>query len=459
MRRKSIISAVLVLMLLFGTVGCAKQTEGDSGKGETKKEVELRFMDINPNPEREKAFQDIIGKFNDEHEGIKVVYESVPWDQSHNKLVTLGSAGNLPDVFLMHQQWQPEFTSAEWVKPLDDYIETWEYKDDILPYVKNVLMDYDQKDTYGYTFGMPDGMTLHGLFVRTDWMKDAGLTREDLSTWDGVFDAAEKMTIPEKNQYGFAYRGARMGSEQMGMYLLGALGGKLYEDDGTCRINTPEGIEAFKRYCSLYLDGYSPKDSINWGYSEMVQGFTSGLSGIMNQTTEVSATCKDTMDDSVWTVLPFPRMPDGNIYCKADGYYMTMSNTTEHPDEAWEFISYMLTPENNRDICEANYTIPVMQGAEDDPRFAEGPLSGFLEGLQDEHFVREPYYGYFPELAEFQETIYDNEVQRYLLGQQTAEESVKNISDFLTNAQQKYMKENPDTPIPTSVNIKGESLQ
>lgn len=459
MKRKNLISAVLISALLIGTAGCAKQPEG-AGKGEGKQDkVELRFMDINPNPEREKAFQNMIGKFNEENPSIKVIYESVPWDQSHNKLVTLGSAGNLPDVFLMHQQWQPEFTSAEWVKPLDDYIEKWEYKDEILPYVKNVLMDYDQKDTYGYTFGMPDGMTLHGLFVRTDWMEEAGLSREDLSTWDGVFDAAEKMTVPEKNQYGFAYRGARMGSEQMGMYLLAALGGKLYEDDGTCRIDTPEGLEAFQRYCSLYLDGYSPKDSINWGYSEMVQGFTSGLSGIMNQTTEVSATCKDTMDDSVWTVLPFPRMSDGNIYCKADGYYMTMSNNTKHPDEAWEFISYMLTPEHNRDICEANYTIPVMKGAEEDPRFAEGPLSGFLDGLQDDHFVREPYYGYFPELAEFQETIYDNEVQKYLLGQQTAEESIKNISDFLTNAQQKYMKENPDAPIPTSVNINGEELQ
>lgn len=451
MKRRKWFSILMASAMVLGLALPASASDGEV--------VELRFMDVTPNPEREAEFQRLIEEFNSEHENIRVVYESTPWDQAHNKLVTQGSAGNLPDIFIMHQQWNAEFTSADWVKPLDDYLAEWEYTDQFLPYVKNVLMDYDQKDVYGYTFGIPDGLTTHGMFVRTDWMEAAGLTAEDLSTWDGIFDAAEKMTDTEKNQYGFTFRGARMGAEQMGMYVLGALGGQLYEEDGTCRFNTPEGIEAFERYCSLYLDGYAPKDSINWGYTEMVQGFTSGLSGIMNQTSEVTATCTDTMDASTWTVLPFPKMEDGNLYSKADSYYMAMANSTEHPDEAWEFISFMLEPENNRDVCAVNYFIPVMQGAEDDPRFTEGAMAAFQEALNDESFIREPFYGYFPELAEFQETFYDNEVQKYLLGQQTAEESVKNISDYLTEAQQNYMAENPDVPIPTAVKIDGTEVQ
>lgn len=450
MKGKKLLSMAMASVMALGMAVPVAAAGGDV--------VELRFMDITPNPEREAEFQTLIEEFNSTHENIKVVFESTPWDQAHNKLVTLGSANNLPDVFIMHQQWNAEFTSAEWVKPLDDYLADWELTDEFLPYVKNVLMDYDQKDVYGYTFGIPDGLTTHGMFVRTDWMEEAGLTKEDLSTWEGIFAASEKMTDKEKNQYGFTYRGARMGAEQMGMYLLAALGGKMYEEDGTCRFNTPEGIEAFKQYCSLYLDGYAPKDSINWGYTEMVQGFTSGLSGIMNQTTEVAATCTDSMEDGTWSVIPFPRMADGNIYSKADSYFMAMANSTEHPDEAWEFISFMLEPENNRDVCEVNYFIPVMKGAEDDPRFTGGAMAGFLESLNDEHFIREPFYGYFPELAEFQETFYDNEVQKYLLGQQTAEESVQNISDYLTEAQQKYMEENPDAPVPSAVTVDGTEV-
>lgn len=459
--KKKLLSIGLVAALLVSAfaVGCGKKnTDGDDKKTDGKVK-EIRFMDVTPNPAREQAFQELIKDFNDKNPDVKVVYESTPWDQSHNKLVTLGSAGSLPDVFIMHQQWNAEFTSAEWVTPLDDYIADWKDADKIIPYVKNVLMEYDQKNVYGYTFGIPDGLTTAAMFVRTDWLEEAGLTTEDLETWEGIFEASKKLTIPEKNQYGFAFRGARMGSEQMGMYMLAELGGKLYEEDGTCRINSPEGIEAFKKYCALYKDGYAPQDAINWGYTEMVQGFTSGLSGILNQTSEVVATCEDSMEDGTWTTIPFPRASDGNIYSKADSYYMAMSNQSKNKDEAWRFIEFMLEPENNRKLSEACLFIPVMEGAENDPRFTEGGMKGFVDSMNDPTFIREPFYGYFPELGEFMETFYDAEVQKYLLGQQTAEESIKNISDYLTTAQQKYMQESPDTPIPTSVRTDGSEVK
>lgn len=477
MKRKRILGMALAAVMVsqvFTLTGCSggnNSTNDTANSGEVKTEdgktesaesgetVELRFHDIIPNPAREAKFKELVERFNQENPNIKVIYESTPWDQAHNKLVTQGSADVLPDVTIMHASWAGEFNSAGWVIPLDEYIDGWEYKDEFIPYVKNVLMEYDQKSVYGYTFGIPDGLTTHGMFVRKDWIEEAGMTLEDLETWDGVFEAAEKMTNSEKNQYGFAFRGARGGADQLGMYLLGALNGKLYEEDGTCRINTPEGLAAFERYCSIYLNGYAPKDSINWGYAEMVQGFTSGLSGILNQTTEVVQTCSDTMQEGEWTVVPFPRSADGNIYSKADSFFYTITKSSKHPEEAWKFVSFMMSPENNREYCETNLYIPVMKGAEDDPRFTEGGMEGFVKALNDEKFVRNPFYGYFPELTEFAETIYDSEVQKYLLGQQTAQEAVDNISNFLTDAQKRFMESSPDTPLPRAVKTDGTEIK
>lgn len=438
------------------TSAADSENQVKEGNGEI---VELRFHDIIPNPAREAKFKELVQRFNEENPNIKVIFESTPWDQAHNKLVTQGSADILPDITVMHASWAAEFNSAGWLVPLDDYLASWEYKDEFIPYVKNVLMDYDQKGVYGYTFGIPDGLTTHGMFVRKDWVEAAGMKLEDLETWDGVLNAAEKMSNAKENKYGFAFRGARGGADQLGMYLLGALNGKLYEEDGTCRIDTPEGVEAFQKYCGIYLNGYAPKDSINWGYAEMVQGFTAGLSGVLNQTTEVTQICKESMKDEEWTVVPFPRSADGNIYSKADSFFYTITKSSKHPEEAWKFVSYMMAPENNREYCETNLYIPVMKGAENDPRFTEGGMEGFLSALNDKNFVRNPFYGYFPELTEFAETIYDSEVQKYLLGQQSAEESVKNISGFLTEAQQKFMQSNPDTPIPRAVKTDGTEVK
>lgn len=421
--------------------------------------VELRFHDIIPSTEREEKFKEMIDRFNEQTPNIHVTYESTPWDQSHNKMITQGAADTLPDISIMHVSWMTEFANAGWAIPLDDYVDSWEYGDSFIPYAKNVLIEYDQKNVLGYTIGIPDGLTTHGMYVRTDWLEEVGLTVEDLETWEGIFEASELMTDVSKDQYGFAFRGSRGGADQLGMYLLGALEGKLYEEDGTCRINTPEGLEAFETYANIYLGGQAPQDSINWGYAEMVQGFTSGLSGILNQTTEVTAICEESMEDGTWTVIPFPRSADGNIYSKADSFLYIITSSCEYPDEAWEFLSFMMEPENNMEYCETNLYIPVMQGAETNPIFTEGAMEGFVESMNDDNFVRNPYYGYFAEVTEFSETVYDSELQKYLLGQQTAQETVDNIANFLTEAQQAYMAEDENAVIPRAVKADGTELK
>ena len=119
--KKKNISKLIALSLVAGMVlsvtGCA-----GIGKG---KVVELRFHDIMPSAEREEYFKGVIEDFNAQHDNIKVTFESTPWDQAHNKLITLGSANNLPDITIMHQDWLAEFTSAEWLVTLDDYYEPW----------------------------------------------------------------------------------------------------------------------------------------------------------------------------------------------------------------------------------------------------------------------------------------------------------------------------------------------
>ena len=461
---KKLLSLMLTCLLLAACASCSGNEpsnpngSGESSNGSTEK-VTLRFMDVTPNPEREETFQELISAFNQENSAVEVVYESVPWDEAHNKLITQGSANSMPDIFVMPQQWFAEFTSAGWVTPLDDYIAQWDDGEDLLPYVRNVLMDYDQKCVYGYTFGIPDGLTTYGMFVRTDWLDEAGISLESLSTWDGIFDAAAKLTDSAQGRYGFSFRGARLGADQMGMYLLAELGGRLYEEDGTCRINTPEGLAAFERYCDLYLDGYAPADSINWGYTEMIQGFTSGLSGILNQSTEVISVCEETMSEGTWTVLPFPKASDGNIYSKADSYCLAIGGSSAYPDEAWSFIEFLLRPENNLKYCETNLYIPVMQSAGSSPRFSEGPMSAFVETMNDPNFIRNPFYGYFPEQAEFMESFYDVEMQKYLLGQQSAQQTVQNISDYLTQVQQAFMKTSPETPLPYAVRADGSEIK
>ena len=286
------------------------------------------------------------------------------------------------------------------------------------------------------------------------------MTVDDLSTWAGIFEAAEKMTDAGLGRYGYAFRGARAGAATSLQYVWGGMGGKMYDENGVCQLNTPGAIEAMETYSQLYLNGFAPPDSVNWGYAEMVQGFTSGLTGILHQTVEVVKTCEDTMEDGTWTTVPFPSAADGNVYCGGDAMLYSITSGCEYPDQAWEFIEYLTSPDNMADFCEKNLYIPIYADMGDNTTFTDGPLSAFLESLSHPNFVRGVLgFGYFPEAAEFSETIFDAEFQRYLLGQQSVEEFTDYCADFLTTAQQAYMETNPDTPIPSSVTAEGTEIR
>ena len=410
----------------------------------------LRFVDTIPDQNRQRVYQELIDEFNAKHDDVQIVYESVPWDQAHQKLVVMAGADNLPDILYVHTNWFSEFQSAGWVLPLDNYYRNWALKDDLLPYVQKVLIDQDQVVPFGQIIGIPCYLATHALFVRTDWLNEAGIAKDSLKTWDDIFAASAKLTDKAKNRYGFSFRGGRGGFDHMMFYVAAQTGGKLYDDKGVCTFNTPEAKAAVERFCAMYKNGEAPQDAANWGFQEMVQGFTAGLVGILNQNADVIANCKDVMQEGTWDTIPFPKSNvDGKMYSKADGFLYSISSDSKYPDAAWAFIDFLLQPENNTKTCVISYNNPVTKTANQNEVFGEGPMASYSEALLDPAFVRRPLYGYFAEVAEFQETFADSELQKYILGVTTLDQFCDNIANFLTTAQQKYMAEHPNVPIPS----------
>ena len=287
--------------------------------------VTLRFIDVSPSPVRQEYYETTFAKFKEET-GISVVYESVPWDDAANKLTVLGTSGQLPDVLTTWAGWLGQFTAAGWVHPLTDYIgdTTDQYADTVTK-----LVWKGEKELYGDTYTVPDGVMVKGVFVRKDWAADAGLNLDPAKGWtySEYFDAVYKLTDPEKNHYGTSFRGARGAFDPLYVYLLSFSGGRAYADDGAALFDTDECVKAYERWCGLYLDGCAPKDAINWGFIEMVDNFTGGLTGTLINDSEVAATCIANMTDDQWFVMPMPRSDaDGKIYNTVNSPYASRSH-------------------------------------------------------------------------------------------------------------------------------------
>ncbi|HBC31763.1 MAG TPA: sugar ABC transporter substrate-binding protein [Clostridiales bacterium] len=453
MKKKSL-SAVLGLILAFSVeAGCAATKPAKSVNSQVSASSKspgdiksLSFIDVSPSPERQAYFEKIFKKFKSET-GITVSYQSVPWDDAANKLAVMGTSHQLPDVMTTWAGWLGQFTSAKLVVPIDNYIAS--QKDEYTKAVTNIVWK-SEKQLYGATYTVPDGMMVKGVFVRKDWCKEAGISLDPDKGWsyDEYFNVCKKLTNPSKRHYGVAYRGARGAFDPIMVYLEGFNGGKLYDNQGNILINSKECQEAFKKWTDLYLKGYAPKDSVNWGFTEMVDNFTGGLVGTLINDSEVAPTCAKNMKADQWMVMPMPTSKDGKIYNTINSpYAYTISGDCKSPQAAWKLIAFLNRSDNNIEYCKMGGLIPVKKDVSDDATYGEsGPYSAFVKQLNNPNVVVPCAFGPF-DYTDMHQGMMHQEIQKYLLGQQKAETALSKITDELQKRMKNYLKEHPSASV------------
>ena len=454
--KKQFLSAFLAAATIISTAGgCAAgkpatvSTAGSSGTSAASQSSgtkSLNFIDVSPSPARQSYFEKTFAKFKTET-GITVTYESVPWDDAANKLEILGSSHTLPDVMTTWAGWLGQFTAAKWVIPIDDYVNP--VRDEYTRVVTDIVWK-SEKQLYGDTYTVPDGMMVKGVFVRKDWCQDAGITLDPDKGWtyDEYFDVCKKLTDVSKKHYGVAYRGAMGAFDPILVYLEGFNGGRLYDKDGNILINSPECQAAFKTWTDLYLKGYAPKDSVNWGFTEMVDNFTGGLVGTLINDSEVAATCQKNMKPEQWMVMPMPTSKDGKIYNTVNSpYAYTISGDCKDPESAWKLISFLNRSDNNIEYCKMGGLIPIKKDVSNDATYGEnGPYSAFVKQLNNPNVVVPCSFGPF-DYTDMHQGIMHQEVQKYLLGKEPAETALSKITDELQKRMKQYLKDHPGSTV------------
>lgn len=467
--KKRVIAVLLAATMVMGMIpGCggsnqktrgtttdkstdAAKTEGEgeskAAEGTKKSDVSLRFIDVNPSPQRQAYYEGVFEKFKGET-GITVAYESVPWDDAANKLTVLGTSGQLPDVMTTHPLWLGQFTESNWVLPIDDYAE--EHKDEFVDIISKSNW-VNEKENYGHIYTIPDGFMVKGIFYRKDWVEEIGyeIPTGDDWTYDAYFDLIKALTDKDKKRYGNSFRGARGAFDPLLAYLQTFTGGYVYDEEGNCLLNKPECVEAFEKWCAVYKDGYVPEDSINWGFVEMVDNFTGGLTGTISNDSEVAVACETNMKPEQWGVLPMPvsTVDHKLLNTSSSPYSYTISAQSEHPEEALLLMDYLVKPENNIEYCKMGGLIPIKKEASKDPIYGEdGPYAAFLNQLNDPDFMVPPMYGPFNYTDLHQDTFHA-EMQKYLLGKQSAEDVLNNISNELTKRMKEYLAANEGSTI------------
>lgn len=414
--------------------GEAAQT-GTAAAGENKA-VTIYYLETQPTEAKTALTKKMLEAFKAQNAGATVEFQSTPNDQAREKLLTLAAGGKLPDIIEINDSWLAPLASSNNLEDLNPHIEKWDEKDNIVDAAYKLGRVIEDKLYY-----IPYGLYGTAVYYNKAMLEATGNKAPE--TTAEFYEAAKAMTDESAGKYGYSFRGGLYGPTHAVMWMLGEIGSPdIFDANGKCVFDTPEAIEGLTKYAALYKDKVSPPDSTSWAFRECVDGFTSGVTGLLIQSNEVVQICNEKMGEGKFDTVHLPLGSSGKAFDTSGQTGYAMSAKSENKEVAWKLLSYLLSAEGSKEFSISMGFTPVNKKLTDDPTFNNGPIKVYLEQVMSENIEFSNNPSYLPEWGEFCGAWGTAECQKMILGQQTAEQTAKNFADFLNKAKEKYDAEN-----------------
>ncbi len=396
--------------------------------------ITLQLVEVITSPQRTEVVQRLVDQFEEANPGVKVEITSLPWGQAFEKLATMVQGGQIPDVVEMPDRWMALYANNDQLVDLGPYMESWAHADQLNE--RTVEFGSVVNDTM---YMVPYGFYLRAMFWNKKLFGEAGLDGPP-ETMDEFMEASKKISELGGGKAGYCLRGGPGGANGYIMMMLNMMGHDDYFDaEGNSSLNSPDAIKGLQFLIDLYQNGYAPRDSVNWGFNEIVAGFYSGTCAMLDQDPDALIAIAERMDPADFAVAPMPLGPAGKSFPTIGYAGWSMFEASQHKDEAWQLIAHLSSPESNLEWSKFVGVIPIYQGAEQDPAFATEQYAGWFTELNDERWQPTSMPTYLEEFGYFADVVAVQTGQEALLGQRTAEDVAGEWAEYLTAAQQKWL--------------------
>ena len=398
--------------------------------------VELTFWDGNAIPERTEVWKEIIGDFEAENPGVTIKYVGLPQDQSGTKLDNAVATNSTPDLAVIPRGDVANYQAQDALLQLDDLLADSELADALSPsQVDRVRASVPDEKLYA----LPTHFVPDTLWYRPQLFEAAGVEVPD--TWNDFIDAAESLTDSSTGQYGYTIRGGEGAGYNLltDLYVSSGIT-DFFDSSGKTTLNDPAHVEAVEQLAGLFGTS-TPEADVTNTYPKMLAQFQAGNIAMMQHNIGSYPTLLQTFDETELKPLPLPRSEDDAPRIIVPGLPPSVGimKDTEHPDESWKFLEFVLDAENNSKLAEVAAGIPSNVEAQSaDWAVASPAIQSALEVLDDPttEYVQAP--SYLPEWAGIIKNEVEPEYQRVLLGETTAKEFLDMWAASVDEAQARY---------------------
>ncbi|MFA5967322.1 MAG: extracellular solute-binding protein [Patescibacteria group bacterium] len=390
MNKKIFSYAVLAssLLLILGAAACSRGGSGGSGGKVTLDQTTPITLEYVRLFDDSTALDEIIASYQEKHPNIKIVVRKVnlpagetiyDYQQDIIKQIADGAG---PDIFMIHNDWLPYQVNQ--ISPMPSGLMTLEDYQARFPQV--VVDDFV---TNNQIYAVPYYIDNLMLYYNID-MFTAAKVKKAPRTWQELVEIVPKLTKKDANgniiQSALPF-GVADGIPRFAEILANLImqyGGEMTSSDRTKATfdlpvpnsNPPvyPGSEALKFYTSFadpqsplytYTDAKNPDGTRK--LPEDVQAFMEHKAAMfIGYSYQVEYIKKFMTTRLNFETAPLPQLRLENPIVVANYWGETVSKTSKHPNEAWDFIKYVVTKSSNLNkLFSATHHVPATKESVD----------------------------------------------------------------------------------------------
>lgn len=473
MRKRKRLSMLPVFFLICGLIlaGCSgsgtetdtgERTTAASGSGETDDsgtKVKITYAQWG-NETETAATQEVADKFNNEQDRIEVEVVKIDHDTYVTKLNAMATAGELPDTAIMSEAGVLKFAENGLLADISDMYGTGDAKP-----LDSLTFRYEGTPV-AYSAANEVLNLWYNIDLLTEVCEQQGLTIEDYTppasadtawSWDDFVRVAQSLTLdvngknaldPDFDSNNIDIYGCTINALpwQLEVWALSNGGGYFSEDGSELMINDAKTIDALQKiedlsskyYCAPPVTTAANALESSLGSKKVVMA----TDGQWNVGTFLGPSA-----DFAYGVGVLPVMEEPVTICT--GGPNVVFSTTDHPEEAMEWLKWYYQEENSWSLIEAGTWMPILESwyTEEDkidqwisnPNFPEKEMyrSAVVDYAKD--YSRSTAWYYVNGTEEFNATL-DTAFSAVWSGDMTMEEA---IESHLSELEDIFLENNP----------------
>ncbi|MBP2076878.1 extracellular solute-binding protein [Oceanobacillus polygoni] len=325
--------SLLLLILLLAACGNSEASSDDTQNGE---KTVVDYWHVNAETQGGQTVEELVKEFNESQDEIIVEprYNSGMYQGLMQNLQAEAAAGNAPALVQIGWSYREYFSNNfHFIEPqeiIKNISEDEGYLEE--KFLPNVLALAENND--GSQVGLPYSLSTPILYLNMDILNEAGVSPEDLTSWEAVKEAAKTISESTDN-YGLYIAEA---ADNWNVQQLIESNDAAIINDGKAAFANEQGFEAYQLYADMITED---KSALHIGSDEGTQAFVTGDVGIAHLTI---AQRKNISDNAAFEVsgVPSPAFDGEQLKVPAGGSLLAITTDDEEKQQAaWEFTKFL----------------------------------------------------------------------------------------------------------------------